>query len=222
MNEFDFQLAWAEIEQAKLVKDLEELVRKHLPSGYVYRDTGNADNSKAYLYKYRLASFALHRFKNKSNKQLPDFIYDKLRSLGHYYKNLLKHINTFEEYNEVFKYTPQAVPIDVMDNTGEEVVTKLALLIADNPHTKPVFADFTRSHHYTRAYHSYSKHNTVKELCIFETVRRKLTAINPIQYTYLNERIDELYKQTIELPPNLDDIDHIQLSMRTIEANLAK
>ena len=74
MNDFDYAVAYQKIESAKLVYELEELIRKYALSSYAMSQL----NLLECINSYKALTFALKRFRDKSRKVLPDFIHDSV------------------------------------------------------------------------------------------------------------------------------------------------
>lgn len=70
MDKFKYIALLKKIETTKLVKDLEEIVRdlSHRVSRWRFKDDS--------ILKYKLYTYALNKFKEKSSRKLPDYMYD--------------------------------------------------------------------------------------------------------------------------------------------------
>lgn len=107
MNILEYKVIYAKIEHSKYIKDIEALLRTYCTSNWSYTDVDDSNHTEK-LFTYSLASFALHRFKEKSKASLPDFIEIKINNLS---KNLLmyyfehsRYPMTYKEYVTYFKY----------------------------------------------------------------------------------------------------------------------
>lgn len=80
MDLFKYKASIKQLELCKYVKDLEELIR-----GYVKLVPAYANDLRPTdIYYYKLLVFSLKLFQSKSNRKLPDFIYDRHRNLQEY------------------------------------------------------------------------------------------------------------------------------------------
>lgn len=73
MDLFKYKVALAELNACKLVKDLEELVRKYTSSV----PTHAYQFEPHHIYYYKLLTLSLKLFKDKTRKTLPLFVYDR-------------------------------------------------------------------------------------------------------------------------------------------------
>lgn len=130
MNDFDYAVAYQKIESAKLVYELEELVR-----GYVVR---SYDISKLNLLEcvnsYKALTFALKRFNDKSRKSLPDFIHDSVMCFEYRITKLvLNHPITYEQFIDCFQFKSGIIECDSQYDAGYAILKSFALIVGDNP-----------------------------------------------------------------------------------------
>ena len=85
MNDFDYAVAYQKIESAKLVYELEELVRNYVLSSYRISQL----NLLECINSYKALTFALKRFNDKSRKVLPDFIHASVAHFENRITNLV-------------------------------------------------------------------------------------------------------------------------------------
>ena len=130
MNDFDYAVAYQKIESAKLVSELEELVRGYTVSSYNI----NKLNLLECINSYKALTFALKRFKDKSRKVLPDFIHDSVMYFENRIANLvLDHPITYEQFIECFQFKSGIIECDSQYNKGYAILKSFALIIGSNP-----------------------------------------------------------------------------------------
>ena len=130
MNDFDYAVAYQKIESAKLVYELEELVRDYVVSLYQIDKL----NLLECINSYKALTFALKRFKDKSRKFLPGFIHD---SVMHFEcritKLVLDHPITYEQFIDCFQFKSGIIKCDLQYNAGYAILKSFALIVGDNP-----------------------------------------------------------------------------------------
>lgn len=130
MNDFDYAVAYQKIESAKLVYELEELVRDYSLGSY---NIGNL-NILECINSYKALTFALKRFNDKSRKVLPDFIYDSIRYFENRITNLvLDHPITYEQFIDCFQFKSGVIKCDLQYNAGYAILKSFALIVGSNP-----------------------------------------------------------------------------------------
>ena len=130
MNDFDYAVAYQKIESAKLVYELEELVRGYVVSSY----SMNQLNLLECINSYKALTFALKRFRDKSRKVLPDFIYDSVMYFENRITNLvLNHPITYEQFIDCFQFKSGIIKCDDMYNAGYSILKSFALIVGSNP-----------------------------------------------------------------------------------------
>lgn len=130
MNDFDYAVAYQKIESAKLVSELEELVRGYTLSLYGI--------SKLNLFEcinsYKALTFALKRFKDKSRKALPDFIHNSVMDFEcRITKLVLDHPITYEQFIDCFQFKSGIIKCDSQYNNGYAILKSFALIVGSNP-----------------------------------------------------------------------------------------
>lgn len=130
MNDFDYAVAYQKIESAKLVYELEELVRHYkLPSYSI-----NQLNLLECINSYKTLTFALKRFNDKSRKSLPDFIHDSVMSFECRITNLvLDHPITYEQFIDCFQFKSGIIKCATQYNAGYSILKSFALIVGANP-----------------------------------------------------------------------------------------
>ena len=130
MNDFDYAVAYQKIESAKLVYELEELVRGYTVRIYEIDKLSLLEC----INSYKALTFALKRFNDKSRKVLPDFIHDSIR----YFENritklVLDHPITYEQFIDCFQFKSGIIKCDLQYNAGYAILKSFALIVGDNP-----------------------------------------------------------------------------------------
>ena len=130
MNDFDYVVAYQKIESAKLVYELEELVRNYT----LHSTSTNKLNLLECINSYKALTFALKRFRDKSRKGLPDFIHDSVM----YFENritrlVLDHPITYEQFIDCFQFKSGIIKCDTSYNAGYAILKSFALIVETNP-----------------------------------------------------------------------------------------
>ena len=130
MNDFDYAVAYQKIESAKLIYQLEELVR-----GYVVRSYKISQlNLLECINSYKALTFALKRFKDKSRKVLPDFIHDSVMYFECRITSLvLNHHLTYDQFIDCFQFKSGIIKCDLQYNAGYAILKSFALIVGSNP-----------------------------------------------------------------------------------------
>lgn len=130
MNDFDYAVAYQKIESAKLVYELEELVRNHVVSPYGISQL----NLLECINSYKALTFALKRFNDKSSKVLPDFIHASIICFENRITNLvLNHPITYEQFIDCFQFKSGIIKCDSQYNEGYAILKSFALIVGSNP-----------------------------------------------------------------------------------------
>ena len=130
MNDFDYAVAYQKIESAKLVYQLEELVRD-----YVVRSYGISQlNLLVRINSYKALSFALKGVRDMSRKVLPDFIHDSVMCFEYKITNLvLNHPISYEQFFDCFQFKSGIIKCERQYNTGYVILKSFALIVGSNP-----------------------------------------------------------------------------------------
>lgn len=130
MNDFDYAVAYQKIESAKLVYELEELVRNYVVNSYKISQL----NLLKCINSYKALTFALKRFKDKSRKVLPDFIHDSVMSFEHRITNLvLTQPITYEQFIDCFQFKSGIIKCNTQYDAGYSILKSFALIVGSNP-----------------------------------------------------------------------------------------
>ena len=145
MNDFDYAVAYQKIESAKLVYELEELVRGYVVSSY----SMNQLNLLECINSYKALTFALKCFRDKSRKVLPDFIHDSVRYFEcRITKLVLDHPITYDQFIDCFQFKSGTIKCDLQYNVGYAILKSFALIVGSNP--QPYTFDW--NHYYNPTY----------------------------------------------------------------------
>ena len=130
MNDFDYAVAYQKIESAKLVYELEELVRDYVVSSYQIDKL----NLLECINSYKALTFALKRFEDKSRKLLPGFIHDSVMCFeDRITKLVLNHPITYDQFIDCFQFKSGIIKCDSRYNAGYAILKAFALIVGDNP-----------------------------------------------------------------------------------------
>ena len=155
MKDFDYAVAYQKIESAKLVYELEELVRGYSLGSYNIIQL----NLLECINSYKALTFALKRFNDKSRKVLPDFIHD---SVLHFEcritKLIIDHTITYDQFIDCFQFKSGIIKCENQYSAGYSILKSFALIVGSNP--QPYTFDW-----------SYCSHPTYRELISGPTSR---------------------------------------------------
>lgn len=130
MNDFDYVVAYQKIESAKLIYELEELVRNYVLSSYSISQL----NLLKCINSYKALTFALKRFKDKSKKSLPEFIHDSVMCFEYRITKLvLDHPITYDQFIDCFQFKSGIIKCDSQYNAGYSILKSFALIVGSNP-----------------------------------------------------------------------------------------
>ena len=130
MNDFDYEVAYQKIESAKLVYELEGLVRKYSLSSYPISQL----NLLECINSYKALTFALKQFNDKSRKVLPDFIHASVTHFENRITNLVAdHPITYDQFIDCFQFKSGIIKCDHQYNTGYSILKSFALIVGPNP-----------------------------------------------------------------------------------------
>ena len=130
MNDFDYAIAYQKIESAKLVYELEELVRDY----QLHSTSMNNLNLLECINSYKALTFALKRFNDKSRKVLPDFIHDSVMYFESRITHLvLNHPITYDQFIDCFQFKSGIIKCDIQYDAGYAILKSFALIVGTNP-----------------------------------------------------------------------------------------
>ena len=130
MNDFDYAVAYQKIESAKLVYELEELVRNYVVSSFKISKL----NLLECINSYKALTFALKRFRDKSRKGLPDFIHDSVMYFENKITNLvLDNTISYDQFIDCFQFKSGIIKCDLQYGAGYTILKSFALIVGPNP-----------------------------------------------------------------------------------------
>ena len=134
MNDFKYEVVYQKIASAKLVYELEELVREY---AIPYNTTFHTDKYKQILFvinHYKALTFALQCFNAKSKKSLPDFIYYSVQDFeGHITKLIIDQPITYEQFIDAFQFKSGVIKCKEIYTAGYSILKAFALIVGDKP-----------------------------------------------------------------------------------------
>ena len=130
MNDFDYAVAYQKIESAKLVYELDELVRGYIVVSYKINNL----NLLECINSYKALTFALKRFNDKSRKVLPDFIHDSVMYFESRITSLVSdHPIAYDQFIDCFQFKSGIIKCDTEYDAGYAILKSFALIVGPNP-----------------------------------------------------------------------------------------
>lgn len=134
MNDFDYEVAYQKIASAKLVYQLEELVRNYAISFNTIYHTTEYKQILFAINQYKALTFALQCFNAKSRKSLPDFIDTSVRDLEWYItKLIIDQPITYEQFIDAFQFKFGVIKCKEIYSNGYSILKACALIVEDKP-----------------------------------------------------------------------------------------
>ena len=134
MNDFDYEVTYQKIVSAKLVYQLEELVRNYAISSNTIYHTTEYKQILFTINHYKALTFALQCFKAKSRKSLPDFIYDSVQGLEwRITKLIIDQPITYEQFIDAFQFKSGVIKCKEIYTAGYSILKAFALIVRDKP-----------------------------------------------------------------------------------------
>ncbi len=134
MNDFDYEVAYQKIASAKLVYQLEELVRNYVISYSTIFHTAESKQILFAINHYKALTFALQCFNAKSKKSLPDFIDNSVRNFEERITKLI--INqpiTYDQFIDAFQFKSGTINCKEICVGGYNILKAFALIVGTNP-----------------------------------------------------------------------------------------
>ena len=213
MNDFDYAVAYQKIESAKLVYELEELVRKYALSSYAMSQL----NLLECINSYKALTFAIKQFKDKSRKGLPDFIHDSVMCFEYRITNLvLNHPITYGQFIDCFQFKSGIINCNTQYDAGYAILKSFALIVGSNP--QPYTFDW-----------SYYSNSTYRELISDRTSRiielEHFKQQNQlVDNTIVEHELDKLYSEVnpdpVQVAEAHDFVKQIDQVYDTIKSKL--
>ena len=222
MNDFDFVLKYNKIKEAQYVKDYESAVRQNTSHGI---DSNSP--TRELEHTFMLATYAYERLREKSSKELPDFIEYSLRNQAtelmlRYFKHQSPDLPTYERMMEVFQHTTH---VEMPGNSGD-IITNFSTVTEDNP------TNFTVNWRmYTDSLYSYltgplptsgrhyanrgNGNEYLTKIIQLQNIVNHLPN-KSIKYKHINEYMDELYTKLPEVDDKLVELDYYSNCLLTV------
>ena len=206
MNDFDYAVAYQKIESAKLIYQLEELVRKYVVSSFKISKL----NLLECINSYKALTFALKRFRDKSRKVLPDFIHDSVMYFENRITNLvLDHPITYEQFIDCFQFKSGIIKCDSQYNAGYAILKSFALIVGSNPqpytfnwnyHSNPTYRELIsdRTSRIIELEHFKQQNQLVDNTIVERELDKLYSEVNPDPVQVANahdfvKQIDQVY-----------------------------
>ena len=208
MDLFSYTTKSAQIANLKLVKDIEEELRRLVVN--VYTDSYQTSNKTIdqVIRPFQLFTQCFKLFEDKSSRKLPYFLYDsrdKAATTLVYY--LVKYVDTpitYDEYLTIFKdlNTDLVLPHSLVDFTlglesGMEVLIYLSKVIKDNQNPYQFnYSKLSPSELYTTIMHRKRNYDS-----LLQALAIRQNILNDAKYTVLEDYI-QFYKAKLQVNPN--------------------
>ena len=213
MNDFDYEVAYQKIESAKLVYELEELVRNYVLSSYAT----NKLNLLECINSYKALTFALKRFNEKSRKVLPDFIHDSVMYFECRITNLiLNHPITYEQFIDCFQFKSGIIKCNTQHDAGYAILKSFALIVGSNP--QPYTFDW--SYYSSPTYRELISDNTSRIIELEHFKQQNQLVDNTIVEHELTKLYSEVNPDPVQVANAHDFVKQIDQVYDTIKSKL--
>ena len=206
MNDFDYAIAYQKIESAKLVYELEELVRDYSLGSYNISQL----NLLECINSYKALTFALKCFNDKSKKGLPGFIHDSvMRFEDRITKLVLNHLITYEQFIDCFQFKSGIIKCDLQYNVVHTILKSFALIVGSNPqpytfdwnyHSSPTYRELIsdRTSRIIELEHFKQQNQLVDNTIVEQELTKLYSEVNPDPVQVANahdfvKQIDQVY-----------------------------
>ena len=134
MNDFEYEVAYQKIASAKLVYQLEELVRNYAISSNTIYHTTEYKQILFAINQYKALTFALQCFNTKFKKSLPDFIYNSVQEFEeHITKLIIDQPITYDQFIDAFQFKFGVIKCKEIYAAGYSILKAFALIVGDKP-----------------------------------------------------------------------------------------
>ena len=213
MNDFDYAVAYQKIESAKLVYELESLVRNYALASYSISKL----NLLECINSYKALTFALKRFNDKSKKALPDFIH---ASVTHFEcritDRVLNHPITYEQFMDCFQFKSGVIKCDKQYSAGYAILKAFALSVKSNP--QPYTFDW--NYYSNPTYRELINDNTSKIIELEHFKQQNQLVNNTIVEHELAKLYSEVNPDLVEVAEAHDFVKQIDQVYDTIKSKL--
>lgn len=213
MNDFDYAIVYQKIESAKLVYELEELVRSYTLYSY---EIGRLDILEC-INSYKALTFAIKRFKDKSRKVLPDFIHDCITDFEYRITKLvLNHPITYEQFIDCFQFKSGIIKCNSQHNAGYAILKSFALIVGSNP--QPYTFDWR--YHFNSIYRELIDGLTSRIIELEHFKQQNLLVDNTIVEHELTKLYSEVNPNPVQVADAHDFVKQIDQVYDTIKSKL--
>ena len=213
MNDFDYAVAYQKIESAKLVYELEELVRGYVVSSYKMDKL----NILECINSYKALTFALKRFDDKSRKVLPDFIHDSVMCFEYrIIKLVLNHPITYEQFIDCFQFKSGIIKCDKQYDAGYIILKSFALIVGSNPQPYT----FNWNYHSNRTYRELISGWTARIIELEHFKQQNQLVDNTIVEHELTKLYSEVNPDPVQVANAHDFVKQIDQVYDTIKSKL--
>ena len=204
MDLFSYTTKSAQIASLKLVKDIEEELRRLDTNVYKETYLGSNKSIDEVVRPFQLFTQCFKLFESKSTRKLPDFLYtDRLKAATVVVDYLVKYTETpitYSEYITIFKYlnTELILPYSSVEfksglESGMKVLIYLAKVIGNNPN--PYKFDYSKTQ--PGELYSILMHKDRSYRYLLQALAIRQNILNDIKYTVLEDYI-EFYTNIIQ------------------------
>lgn len=213
MNDFDYEVAYQKIASAKLVYQLEELVRGFTLSSYAI----NKLNLLECINSYKALTFAIKCFRDKSRKVLPDFIHDSVMYFENRITNLvLNHPITYKQFIDCFQFKSGIIKCNSQYNAGYTILKSFALIVGTNP--QPYKFDW--NYYFNPTYRELISDNTSRIIELEHFKQQNQLVDNTIVEHELTKLYSEVNPDPVQVANAHDFVKQIDQVYDTIKSKL--
>ena len=217
MNDFDYAVAYQKIESAKLVYELEKLVREYAISYSTIWHTAEYKQILFAINQYKALTFALQCFKAKSRKSLPDFIDDSVQYLEEHITELI--INqpiTYEQFIDAFQFKSGTIKCKESYSQGYSILKACALIVGN----KPQPYSFNWSYYSNPVYRELISGATSKIIELEHFKQQNQLVNNTIVEQELAKLYSDIQPDSVQVANAHDFVKQIDLVYDTIKSKL--
>ena len=213
MNDFDYAVAYQKIASAKLVYELEKLVRDY----QLHSTSINNLNLLECVNSYKALTFALKRFDDKSRKVLPDFIHDSVMCFEYRITKLVSdHPITYDQFIDCFQFKSGIIKCDLQYNAGYAILKSFALIVGSNP--QPYIFDW--NYYSNRTYRELISDRTSRIIELEHFKQQNQLVDNTIVEHELTKLYSEVNPDPVQVANAHDFIKQIDQVYDTIKSKL--
>lgn len=217
MNDFDYAIAYQKIESAKLVYELEELVRDYAISSNTIYHTTEYKQILFAINQYKALTFALQCFNAKSRKSLPDFIDTSVRDLEeHITKLIIDQPITYDQFIDCFQFKSGTIKCKGIYMSGYNILKACALIVGN----KPQPYSFNWSYYYNPVYRELIDGWTSRIIELEHFKQQNQLVNNTIVEQELAKLYSDIQPNPVQVANAHDFVKQIDLVYDTIKSRL--